>query len=120
MLNWLKFFFERKPIPTTGVIWNLWEHPSKNNHIYFSNFKKGEIRGSYLNFWLAEKEVKYIPINGLLIPNRPHKLSKGDELRAKMTSGRVGRFRIADIRYDKKQPEQFKGKVKEIGYLVAA
>lgn len=41
----------------------------------------------------------------------------GDEIRCKLSSGKVGRFLIIKIRYESNPPDMFFGEVRDIGYL---
>lgn len=76
MIGLFKRWFRRLPNPT-GRYWNLWEHQRIDSQIGFSDFKHGLIAG-------------YMDLDRIVV---------GDEIRARLNGGVVGRFIVTHIRY---------------------
>lgn len=90
-----------KGILPTGNVYDMTLHRAWGNTIYFygeatTNYKKQYIRS----------------ITGHL-----NGMNVGDELRSPMTSGKIGRFLIVELRYEIDPPDQFFGKALFVGYL---
>jgi len=77
-----------------GTIINMWEHTSWGDNIYFFNWEKRHLVG-----WMTP------------IPNI------GDEIRCKMKSGKVARFKIIKVEPQKDPKDMFFATVEDIGYL---
>lgn len=94
-----KFFGNKKIpikqsiIPTEEII-NLWEHNGWGNNVYFSDFKNRKITGH--------------------LSPRP---KVGDEIRSKMSSGKIGRFLVKEIEYCRDPNDMFFCDVEDLGYL---
>lgn len=94
-----KFFHNKKTpikhdIIQTGEIINLWEHNSWGNSVYFSDFKNRKITGH--------------------LSPRP---KVGDEIRSKMSNGKIGRFLVKEIEYCRDPNDMFFCNVEDFGYL---
>jgi hypothetical protein len=116
MTEWLKYIhmmvrvrdrWRSKPEPwNPRWVWNMWEHQSWGKSIQWADFDKRRIYGHYdmVCFTTAS-------------PKRPGRLRAGDELRARMESGKVARFKIVELEYKNDPPDRFFGTVEDIGYL---
>jgi hypothetical protein len=88
--------FKRKP-EMTGYVYNAWEHEGWGNSIIWSygdGFEKRQITG-----WLWRKPTV------------------GDEIRFKMESGKIARFRVQDVEHASGVHDMFFAHLMDIGYV---
>lgn len=88
--------FKKKP-EMTGYVYNAWEHQGWGDSIIWSigvDFEKRQITG-----WLWRK------------PNI------GDEIRFKMESGKIARFRVQNVEHAEGVHDMFFGDLMDIGYV---
>lgn len=97
MMTLLKSLF-RKSAPTLSrKVHNLWEHQIGWGHnVYFSDWDRRRITGHHPSRW--DWKV-------------------GDEVRAKMASGKIGRFRITEFEPATGVWDMFFLTVEDVGYL---
>ena len=97
-MTWFKRWFEEdkyEPVDKMGIqIYNMWEHIGWGNRISWS-------------YWEHRK------INGHL----PYKLKPGDEIRSRMQSGKIARFRVTEVEYCGDPKDMFFATVEDVGYL---
>lgn len=79
------------------MIWNLWEHQGMWGHnIHWTDWQSRRLGGH--------------------LPNR-YEMKEGQELRARMESGKIARFEIVDIEFCSDPRDMLFFTVKDIGYL---
>jgi hypothetical protein len=78
------------------TIYNMWEHRGWGNRLEFSNFDLRRISAH--------------------LPNR-HRFKVGTELREKMQSGHIARFKVIEVEYVSGVHDMLFAKVQDIGYL---
>lgn len=76
------------------AVWRMWEHSGWGDSVSFWDFEKRRITGH-------------------LTP-RPR---VGDEVQAKMQSGKIGRFEIQEVDYMLDPKDMFFATVKDVGYV---
>ena len=105
----------------TGNVFNMWEYKVWGKLIIFSDFQSRRITGNYRVFNVDPRLASYGMNAAAMTINfgskKPTHLSVGDELRAKMQSGKIARFLISEIRYERDPADMFFGKVIDLGYL---
>lgn len=85
-------------IKPTGRTYKMWEHNGWGNTIAWWDIPTRQITGHFSDF-----------IGG-------GHLFVGDDLLCKMQSGKIGRFRISEVKYMQDPKDQFFGRVVDIGY----
>ena len=75
-------------------IYNMWEHTGWGNSINFFDWDTRRISG-----------------------HTPFKIKIGDEIRQKMVSGKIGRFKVINIDYKLDPSDMFFGTVEDLDYL---
>ena len=92
---------KKYPIPKEEVkIWNMWEYKAWGYAISWFNYDAKRITGHLPYDLLGFKMIKV-----------------DDELRAKMQSGKIARFRIIEVERCQDPPDMFFADVKYIKYL---
>ena len=81
-------------------IWNMWEYNTWGYAINWFNYDAKRITGHLPDDLMGFKTIKV-----------------GDELRAKMQSGKVARFKITKVKRCQDPPDMFFATVNYIGYL---
>ncbi len=95
MITLFKRLFKKdNSVRLTGRVINMWQHKSWGDNIFFNDYEKRSITG-----WLYKRPVV------------------GDEIRAGMESGKIGRFCVTEVQYMSDPSDMFFCTVSDIGYL---
>ncbi len=81
---------------TEKKIYNIWEHNGWGNRISWMDWKTRSLEG-------------HLPLGNMI--------KKDDEVRAKMQSGQIARFKVKKVRKMSDPPDQFFADLIDIGYL---
>lgn len=117
----LKTVSEAAKLVPTGIVINAWEHRGWGDEIFFTSYEQRQLSGFYRVVNVPREIIPSVfSSNGVqLNPGKelPSRIQVGDEIRFIMNSGKIGRFIVAEIRYEKDPPDQFFARVEDIGYL---
>lgn len=82
-----------KPVWNPRKVWNMWEHTGWGNRIAWMDFSKQSVEGHI------------------------HGIQEDDELRSKMQSGKIARFKIINLDYQHDPADQFFADASFVGYV---
>lgn len=93
-MDLLKYFRKKEKPFVPGRIINMWDHYSWGNNILWSDWENRKVTG-----WMREKP------------------KVDDELRCKLVSGKIGRFRFFKVKNADNVHDMFFAEMEDVGYL---